>query len=141
MKPLSTMRQALYDQHLLGGIMAGDSWAGWRTLMIAAMGEALNDDERVIFQSLTGRSKEPLERVEELWAVVGRRGGKTRTAAVLAVYMAAFVDHKANLSPGERGLVLFFGTESEASSSRVQLLRRYLRFRAIALYSCEEHHR
>jgi hypothetical protein len=107
MKPRSTIRQALYDQQLLGGVLAGDSWRVWRALLIAAMGEELNDDERAIFQSVTGRPKEPLERIEELWVVVGRRGGKTRTAALLAVYMAALVDHNANLSPGERGLVLF----------------------------------
>jgi hypothetical protein len=101
------MRQALSDPQLLGGILAGDSWSIWRALLIAAMGEKLNDDERAIFHSITGRPREPLERVEELWVVVGRRGGKTRTAAALAVYVAALIDHKANLSPGERGLVLF----------------------------------
>jgi hypothetical protein len=109
MKPRSTIRKALYDQQLLGGVLAGDSWSIWRALLIAAMGEELTDDERAIFQAITGRPKEPLERVEELWVVVGRRGGKTRTAAVLAVYMAALVDHRSNLSPGERGLVLFLG--------------------------------
>jgi hypothetical protein len=107
MKPIGSMRQALNDQQVLGGVMTGDSWSVWRALLIAAMGEPLTDDERVIFQSITGRPREPLERVEELWAVVGRRGGKTRTAAVLAVYMAALVDHRANLAIGERGLVLF----------------------------------
>src|SRR6516225_10136723 len=107
MKALSTMRQALHDKQLLGGVLTGDSWSIWRALLIAAMGEELTDDERAIFQSITGRPKEPLERVEELWVVVGRRGGKTRTAAALAVYVAALIDHKANLSPGERGLVLF----------------------------------
>jgi hypothetical protein len=107
MKHLASMRQALHDQQLLGGVMVGDSWAVWRALLIASMGEELDDDERALFQSITGRPREPLERVEEFWAVVGRRGGKTRTAAVLAVYMAALVDHKERLSPGERGLVLF----------------------------------
>jgi hypothetical protein len=107
MKKRSTIRKALYDQQLLGGILAGDSWSVWRALLIAAMGEKLTDDERATFQSVTGRPQEPRERVEELWVVVGRRGGKTRTAALLAVYIAALVDHRANLSPGERGLCLF----------------------------------
>jgi hypothetical protein len=42
-----------------------------------------------------------------LWVVVGRRGGKTRAAAVLACYLAALCDYSKDLSPGERGLVLF----------------------------------
>jgi hypothetical protein len=113
MKSLSTMRQALYDQRLLGGVLIGDSWSVWRALLIAAMGEELTNDERTIFQSITGRPREPLERVEELWVVVGRRGGKTRTAAALAVYVAALIDHKANLSPGERGLVLFLAQNTK----------------------------
>jgi terminase large subunit-like protein len=107
MKPLTTMRQALRDQQLLGGVMEGDSWAIWRALLIAAMGEELDNDERTIFQSVTGRPGEPQERVEEFWVVAGRRSGKTRCAALLAVYMAALVDHKDKLSVGERGLVLF----------------------------------
>jgi hypothetical protein len=47
-------------------------------MMIAAMGEALTDEERVTFTALTGRAQEPLQRVEEFAAVVGRRGGKSR---------------------------------------------------------------
>jgi hypothetical protein len=51
-----TVRRALTDRSLLGGVLGGDSWRTWRTLLIAAMGEALNDDERAIFRQLTGAS-------------------------------------------------------------------------------------
>ena len=67
----TTMRRALHDPNLLGNVLAGDSWRAWRVLLTAAMGEALTEDERVVFQRLTGRHSEPLERVEELWAIVG----------------------------------------------------------------------
>jgi hypothetical protein len=100
------MREALADSQLLGGVMVGESWAIWRALLIAAMGEKLNDNERAIFQSVTGRPAAPRDRVEEFWVVAGRRSGKTRAAALAAVYMAALVDYKDCLSPGERGLVL-----------------------------------
>jgi hypothetical protein len=70
------------------------------------MGEALDDEERAIFAKLTGRPAEPGERVEELWAVVGRRGGKSRAIAVLIVFIAVFVDHSAVLVIGERPVVL-----------------------------------
>ena len=36
------------------------------------MGEALTDEERKIFTKLTGREREPLQRVEEMASVVGR---------------------------------------------------------------------
>jgi len=104
MKPKVTLRQALADPQLLGGMLAGDSWDGWRTLLIAAMGEALTDAERETFAKLTGRKREPLQRIEELVAVVGRRGGKSRASAVLAAYLGGLCEH--SLVPGERGVLL-----------------------------------
>jgi hypothetical protein len=109
------MRAALSRQDLLGSVLAGSSWAAWRILLIAAMGESLTADERAIFSRFTGRQTEPLERVEELWAIVGRRGGKSRAAAVLSVYLACLCDHSANLSAGERGLVLYLAQNSKAA--------------------------
>lgn len=102
MKALVPMRAALSDPDLFGRVLEGDSWAAWRILLVAAMGEALTDDERVVFAGLTGREREPLERVEEFWAIIGRRGGKTRAIAVLAAYIAALVDFTDVLAPGER---------------------------------------
>jgi hypothetical protein len=106
MRALLTMRRTLEDPHLLGSALHGDSWAAWRVILIAAMGEALTDAERAVFTKLTGgRDIEPLERVEEFWGVIGRRGGKTRAMAVLAAYLAAFVDYSEELGPGERGIL------------------------------------
>ena len=70
------------------------------------MGEALDDAEREVFARLTGREPEPLERVEEFWAVVGRRGGKSRAAAVLSVYLACLCDYDGVLAIGEKPIVL-----------------------------------
>ena len=42
MKPTVPIRSALTDPGLLGNVLAGDSWRAWRTLLIAAMGEALS---------------------------------------------------------------------------------------------------
>jgi len=59
-----TMRAALEDKALLGGVLGGDSWRAWRVLLIAIMGELLTPDERVTFAALAGREREPLEIVE-----------------------------------------------------------------------------
>jgi hypothetical protein len=101
-KPLVTMRRALEDPDLFGAILPGASWASWRVLLIALMGEELTEAERETFKTLTGREREPLERVDEFWAIIGRRGGKTRAIAVLAAYLAALVDYSDILAPGER---------------------------------------
>ena len=113
MTPFVTMRRALSDRHLLGAALGGDSWLSWRILLIAAMGEALTDEERAIFTKLTGREREPCERVDELWCIIGRRGGKSRAIAALLVYLATMVDYRAQLVPGERGLVLCLARTQE----------------------------
>jgi hypothetical protein len=104
MKPTVTLRAALSDPQLLGKVLAGDTWQAWRVLLTAAMGEPLSDAERAIFKMLTGRDCEPLRRVEELEAVVGRRGGKSRAMATLATYIGGLCEHP--LAPGERGVLL-----------------------------------
>ena len=38
--------------------------------------------------------------------IVGRRGGKSRIAALIAVYVAFFKDWSPHLSPGEKGRVM-----------------------------------
>ena len=106
MIPRVPLREALSDPNLLGTAIAGDSWRSWRTLLIAAMGEQLREDEREIFSQLTGREHEPLERVHELACIIGRRGGKSRAMATLACYIAGLCDHGDALVPGERGIVL-----------------------------------
>ena len=105
MKPLFTLRRALADPHLLGGLIDGPSWRYWRALLIAAMGEELTEDERILFREVTNRDAEPGERVEEAWLVIGRRGGKSRSTAVLGAYLAALVDYSDVLAPGEEGIL------------------------------------
>lgn len=100
-----TMRRALNDPALLGKVLDGESWQAWRVLLIAMMGEALTDEERPIFTKLTGREREPLQRVEEFWGIIGRRGGKSRAISALAVFLAVFRAPK-NLAVGERPVVL-----------------------------------
>jgi hypothetical protein len=106
MKARTTLRKALDDPRLLGSALEGESWAAWRILLMAALGEPLKPPELDRFRQLTGRDQAPSERVTEFWAIVGRRGGKSRAIAVLASYLATLCDVRANLVPGETGVVL-----------------------------------
>src|SRR5436190_4059227 len=106
MIPRVALREALSDPNLLGTAIAGDSWRSWRTLLVASMGESLTEDERATFRALTGRDREPLQRVDQFAAVIGRRGGKSRAMATLACYIAGLCDHTDALVPGERGVLL-----------------------------------
>jgi hypothetical protein len=116
MKKLVTMREALAEPDLFGSILAGDSWLPWRVLLIAMFGEKLTDDERAVFTELTGRVVEPLEPVEEFWAIVGRRGGKTRAMSVAGAYIACLCDWRDVLAPGEKGRVQYFAHTAKQAS-------------------------
>ncbi len=115
MRPLLPLRRALSDPHVLGGLLDGPSWRHWRALLVGAMGEPLDDDERALFHEITGRAAEPGARVEELWGIIGRRGGKTRAMAVLAAYIAACCDWSDVLAPGETGILALFAATQRQS--------------------------
>jgi hypothetical protein len=104
--PTTTIRDALSNPDLLGNVLSGTSWSAWRTLLIASMGEELRVGELAQFTQLTSRPVAPSQRVEELVAVVGRRGGKSRALSVLAAYIAGLCDHRTDLAPGETGVLL-----------------------------------
>jgi hypothetical protein len=106
MRPIVTMREALEDPNLLGNAMRGPTWVPIRAISIAAMGEPLTDEERVHFQALTKRQREPLKRVKRLVVCAGRRSGKSYKTACDALYLAILCDHSENLNIGEKGVVL-----------------------------------
>jgi hypothetical protein len=112
------MRGALADPGLFGEILPGSSWDQWRPLLIASQGEPLTHDEREIFTALTGREREPDAPVDEFWGIFGRRAGKTRAFAVLAVFYAALIDYEAVRAPGERiKVVLLAATTKQATKA------------------------
>ena len=96
---------ALRDHNLLGAAL-GDiaSWSTWLAALRAASGLALSEAQQATFRLISGARSPPTGRVKELWAIVGRRGGKSRTAAAIAVHVAMMQTHA--LAPGEVGFVL-----------------------------------
>ena len=99
-----TIDDVLCDPELLGAAL-GDpaTWQMWRIVLKAGFGIVLNRDEARAFATIAGGRKPPTKRCRELWAIVGRKGGKSRMAAAIAVYAACFIKHK--LVPGQRGRV------------------------------------
>lgn len=116
MKPLVPLRQALGDPALLGNILPGPSWAPWRAVLLATVGEPLEPTELEIFTAVTGRTEPPPSLVEEATYVIGRRGGKDRAASVLATYFAGLCDHTDVLAPGERGVVICIGADQRQAT-------------------------
>jgi phage terminase large subunit-like protein len=100
-----TIDRCLRNKRLLGAAL-GDagSWSTWLAVLRASFGLPLDVNQRQLFAAVSGGRAPPTKRVRELWALIGRKGGKSRMAAAIAVYCALFLKYR--LSRGERGMVL-----------------------------------
>ena len=117
-----TIRDAMTDPALFGKLFAGDTWAAWRALLCGFYGLELTKEERQIFKAVTGRLRAPQTPHDELWMVIGRRGGKSNMAALIGVFEAFFRDHSDKLAPGEVATV--FCVAADRRQARVVL--RYI---------------
>ena len=118
-----TILDAMTDPALFGDTFGGDSFEGWRALLAGFYGLTLADEQAEIFAGLTGHTETPQEAHDELWLVVGRRGGKSHAAALCAVYEAAFHDHRDQLAPGEVATVMLIAGDRQ----QARTLLRYVR--------------
>lgn len=119
-----TIDQALRDPNLLGAALGlSPTWSTWIAVMRATFGLPLSADERVLFDAVAGGREPPTGRVRELWAVVGRRGGKSRIGGAVASFVAAFEEYGPKLAPGEVGVVLVLA----ASKSQAATVFNYVK--------------
>ncbi|MCE0757925.1 hypothetical protein LWH94_01780 [Marinobacter sp. G11] len=112
-----TIRDLMTDPQLFGEQFGGESFKAWRALLAGFYGLPLDDEERQILKQLTGRLSAPVVAFDELWLVVGRRGGKSQAAALLAVYEAAFKDYRDRLAPGEVATVMILAADRRQARS------------------------
>src|SRR6267142_630497 len=84
-----TILDVLDDPNLFGQAFRDrDSWQAWRAFLAAVFGLPMIDEDTAIYRRLTGRTALPSEPAREAWVIAGRRAGKSRIAALLAVYVA-----------------------------------------------------
>ena len=60
-----------------------------------------DDAALATYRACTARSSAPTAPFTEAALCVGRRGGKSRILALIAVYLATFRDYRPHLAPGE----------------------------------------
>jgi len=133
------MRAALGDRDILGNVLVPpalpawrralghkpiDSWANWRVMLIAAMGEPLTTDELEVFKQFTGGRDAPTKPISEGAFVIGRRGGKDRAASVLAAYLAT--REYPMLVAGERGQLLVLSVHDAAATIQLSYIHAAL---------------
>ncbi|MEX0603842.1 MAG: hypothetical protein WD623_16920 [Marinobacter sp.] len=112
-----TIRDLMTDSDLFGEQFGGESFAAWRALLAGFYGLELTDNELPHWQALTDRQSAPEAAHDELWLAIGRRGGKSNMAALLAVFEACFNDHRPNLAPGEVATVMVLAADRKQARS------------------------
>jgi hypothetical protein len=132
MKVTIPLRTALNDPKLLGDILVGPSWDGWKALLLASVGEVLTDEERAHFTRLTERAREPGNGAlcEILLTVGGRRGGKSRSLTTLCAWLA-LQDWSEDLALGEKGRVIIIAPSLDQASNTAGYLRSVFRENAL----------
>ena len=100
--------EALDDKHLFKPLFKHpETWAAWRVFLKAVFGIPLDGhDEQEMYRKFTGRTELPSGPFNEVFAICGRRSGKSFISAVIACYLALFRDWKPYLSAGEIAWVL-----------------------------------
>jgi hypothetical protein len=99
--PTISLGRALADPNLFARHFRNKSWAAWKTFLRALFAEPPIGDDLEVWRARTGRETWPTAPFTEAAVIVGRRGGKSRVLALVAVYLAAFRDYAPYLAPGE----------------------------------------
>ena len=97
----AAIAQALDDPELFAPHFRGPSWDAWRAFIAALFAASMTDGQLAIYQAHTGRTVAPTTAFTEAALVVGRRGGKSRVLALVAVALAVLRSYDEHLSAGE----------------------------------------
>ncbi|WP_240756704.1 hypothetical protein [Roseicella aquatilis] len=97
--------EAMDSEELFAPHFRGDSWDAWRSFLAGLFALPMTDAQLARFRQHTGRSTAPAVPFKEAALICGRRAGKSRILAAVAVYLAAFRDYGPHLAPGERATV------------------------------------
>jgi hypothetical protein len=97
-----SLLKALADPALFACHFRGASWAAWKVFLAALTAGPMDEPAMALYRQCTGRTAPPNGAIlGGLSGVVGRRGGKSRVLALIAVFLACFRDYTPHLAPGE----------------------------------------
>jgi hypothetical protein len=114
---MSNILAAMDDEALFAPSFRGTSWTAWRAFLAALFALPMDDATLALYQHHTGRQKAPEAKFKEAALICGRRGGKSRILATIAVYLAAFIDYKQHLAPGEVATVAVIAADRRQARS------------------------
>jgi hypothetical protein len=119
--------EALDDPALFGPLFADASWSCWRVFLGALFALPLADGQMEIYTHHTGRTEAPLEPYREAALICGRRGGKSRVLAVIATFLAIFIDYTDMVAPGEVPIVAIIAADRKQARVILGYIGGFLR--------------
>jgi len=118
-----TIDQALDDPAVFRGVIPDSTtWCAWRGFLKALFSLPMSDDEAETFRACTGRATLPTAAFAAAWLIIGRRGGKSFVLALIAVFLACFVDYRPFLATGERATIVIVA----ADRRQARVIFRYI---------------
>ena len=126
-----TILDAMDDPALFADTFGAESWTPWRWALAAIFALVCpNATALDLYRACTGRSVWPTRPAREVWALIGRRGGKSRIAALIAVWLACFRSYR--LAVGERGVVLVVAADRSQAKVTLNYVRALLAHRMLS---------
>jgi hypothetical protein len=119
--------EAVKHPTLFASWFTGNSWRAWLTFLKALFGLDLDEDDTITYAQHTKRTAAPQGPFREAWLVVGRRGGKSLIASLVAVFLAAFKDYSAYLKPGEVGTIAVIAADRRQARTILRYVDGFLR--------------
>jgi hypothetical protein len=104
-----------------------ESWKPWLTVLKCLFGLPLEAEELKLFTECTGRTKPFDGPLLEALLLCGRRSGKSRILALIAVCLACFRDYTRFLAPGERAVIMVLAVDKDQADVIFAYARALLR--------------
>lgn len=113
--------------------MVGQDWTPWRAFWKSVYALSMTPDELEIFRKHTKRETPPSAPVDEAWMEIGRGAGKTRNAALHAVFRAITFD-SSTVSAGESITIPLLASDRDQAGAALKYVRGFNTLPVVAPY-------
>lgn len=109
--PARSILALLDNPKIFAPLFPAKSWGRWRVFLAALFGLPMSETDLAVYRHHTGRTEAPTKAFAEAALVCGRRGGKSRILALIAVFLACFRDYSKLIAPGETPVVAIIAAD------------------------------
>lgn len=113
--------------------MGGEEWLPWRAFWKAVYALPMTTAELEVYRKHTKRESPPSAPVDEAWMCIGRGAGKTRNAALHAVFRAITFD-SSTVAAGESVTIPLLASDRDQASAALKYVRGFNALPVVAPY-------